>query len=518
MKRFLVAILCFCLFEVENFSQDTITNGYKKIYYPNGSLQSEGNLVNGTPEGFWINYYPTGVKKSEGRRKYFQLDSTWVFYSITGDTLQKINYLGGKKNGFSYEYFLPSATVKAGRVKDKELYVNNQKEGLCYYYYDNGKINRKIYFEKNVPEGYAYEYDTDGRLITIEKYRKGTLLEKEKVNRFDDSGNKIGIWQEFYEDGKLRNESNYKNGSLEGYHKEYDQNGALKLTLLYQEGKLISNVDDVQSKAVEKTENYSDGKPKHIGSYVNDKPVGIHKEYKTDGSVEMAYIYNDNSELVSKGVIDDDGKREGPWEEYYGNGKILSKGIYKNNQRTGSWDFFYENGKKEQTGEFQNGKYIGEWKWYYTDGNLWKEEEYLSGLRDGHYTEFDEGGNIIVEGEFVEGERDGDWTTIINDNKAVGKYVNGLMDGKWKYFYDNGNVLFEGNFIQGNPDGKQKYYFPDGNLKEEQYYNQGIKENNWKKYNDAGELILTVTYKQDKEYRINGTKVGLSDNSPTVIK
>jgi antitoxin component YwqK of YwqJK toxin-antitoxin module len=516
MKK-LVIVFSIYLFFQNCYTQDTINRTYKKIYYPNGSIQSEGYVINEKPEGFWINYYPTGVKKSEGSRKNFQLDSTWVFYTITGDTAQKINYLVGKKNGYSFEYFSPSTTIPNGTIKSKELYVNNLKQGFSYYYFETGSIFRKVNFENNLPEGDAFEYDIDGRLITLDKYRKGTILEREKINRFNTLGNKHGTWKEYFLDGKLNKELNYKNGLLDGYYKEYYDNGSLKLTLLYQEGKLVSNVDEVQSKAIEKDEVFDNGNIKHTGLYINDKPVGIHKEYKSDGNIEMAFIYNDSSALVAKGIINEDGKRDGNWEEYYSNGKILSKGDYKNNLRNGQWNFFYINGSKEQTGEFVNGKYNGLWKWYYSDGSIWKEEEYYNGLREGFYTEYDMLDNIIVQGEFVEGEKDGEWTTIINDNKAVGKYVNGLMDGKWKYFYDNGNVLFEGNFIQGNPDGKHKYFYEDGTLKEEQFYNQGLKQKHWKKYNKAGELVITITYKDDKEYRINGIKIDLQDNSPTVL-
>ena len=63
-------------------SQETKTenqNGYNKFYYPSGRLQSEGNLKEGKPEGFWINYFENGRKKSDGNRKNFQLDSIWNF-------------------------------------------------------------------------------------------------------------------------------------------------------------------------------------------------------------------------------------------------------------------------------------------------------------------------------------------------------------------------------------------------------------------------------------------------------
>ena len=96
MKSYFSILFLFCLSNLIMGQKELNVNGYNKIYYPNGSLQAEGKLLNGKPEGFWINYYPTGVKKSEGLRTNHLLDSIWVFYNIVGDTLSKIHYLNGK--------------------------------------------------------------------------------------------------------------------------------------------------------------------------------------------------------------------------------------------------------------------------------------------------------------------------------------------------------------------------------------------------------------------------------------
>ena len=60
-------------------------------------------MRNGKPDGFWKTYYPSGIMKSEGNRTNFLLDSIWVFYNEVGDTLQKVNYIMGKRNGFTID-------------------------------------------------------------------------------------------------------------------------------------------------------------------------------------------------------------------------------------------------------------------------------------------------------------------------------------------------------------------------------------------------------------------------------
>ena len=131
--------------------------------------------------------------------------------------------------------------------------------------------------------------------------------------------------------------------------------------------------------------------------------------------------------------------------------------------------------------------------------------------------EYDDTGKVITEGDFLDGEKEGEWTVAINDFSAKGKYTAGLRDGKWKYYYDDGTLMFDGNYIQGSPDGKHMYYYPSGQLKEEQYYISGIPVKNWKKYDEMGNLIVTITYENGKEYRINGVKIEFPDDKTIIL-
>lgn len=499
------------------FGQNNINpNGYNKLFYPNGSLQSEGILENGKPVGFWINYYPTGVKKSEGKRTNHQLDSIWVFYNIVGDTISKINYLNGKKNGYYLKYYERPEAYK-GNIRSKELYLNDKQSGEANYYFESGKIKLKAVYVDNKREGYTYEFAEDGRLITIYKYRKGTIVERNKINRFNANGEKVGLWQEFYEDYRIKIERYFKNDLLDGYYKAYDISGKLVQTLLYRDGVLVEEVEEESISSIEQNEYYDNGEIKKSGFFIENKPVGVHKEYSTEGEVTVTLIYNDNSELTQKGIINSEGKRVGGWEEYHKSGSVKAKGNYVNNKKHGTWQYYFENGKVEQTGDYDKGRYSGQWKWYYSDGELWREEEFYNGKEEGFYYEYNKFGDIIVEGEYFDGEQEGKWRTIINDYRAEGAYVTGMLDGKWKHYHDNGQIAFEGSYVQGNAEGKHRYFYDDGQLKEEQYFNNGLREKHWKKYDKFGNLLITISYKNDKEYRINGIKVEFPENTSKVI-
>ncbi len=501
------------------FANNNDTTGYTKLFYPNGSLQSEGIIKNGKPDGYWKSYYPTGVIRSEGNRVNHLLDGNWIFYNSLGDTINKVHYILGNKNGYSYEYFVDRNKPESlGKVKLRELIVQNKKEGEAIEFYENGKIKERIHYKNNKKEGYSIEYDKEGIIITLKVYRKGNLVDREKINRYDNNGLKTGVWKEYYESFRVKKESNYKNDLLDGYYKEYYQNGSLRITLLYREGKLVQeNLQDEE--LVEYDTIYNEkGNVKEIRIVKNGRPWGINKKYNDSGRLELYSIYDEKGKLIEEGGVDEDGNREGIWQEYFENGAVKAKGKYIKNLKEGKWEFYYKNGTIEQVGKYERNRYSGLWQWYYENGNLWKEEEYYNGREEGIYIEYDEYSEIIVQGEYFDGEREGEWEINVGDITEKGNYVTGLRDGKWKAYYDNGTLYFEGEYIQGNAEGKHKFFYPDGTLKEERYFVSGLKEKHWKKYDETGNLMITISYKSDREYRINGVKVNFPEEQVQIIE
>jgi len=494
-------------------------NGFNTIYYPNGKVLSEGYLKDGKPEGYWRTYYTTGVIKSEGNRKNFLLDSVWIFYSITSDTINKINYLYGKKNGYYYEYFDDHTRPESiGRIKSKELYVNDLKEGISYSFYEEGMIHESYEYFHDLLDGMNIEFEKDGRIITIKKYSKGFLVERQKINRYNEKEERTGEWIEFYKGTKIKSVSNYKDGLLDGYYKEYNELGNLTITILYDKGRIVDQVNEKDEEIVVLEKHDTKGTLIERGPYKNNVPVGIHKNYDEEGNITSSTIYDDFGTIKSRGLIDKEGNKQNEWKDFFEEGKLKDEGNYKNNLREGKWTFYFIDGKIQQVGSYKNGKEIGLWVRYYNSGKVYIEENFYNGKEDGLYTEYDSVGSIITTGEYLEGEKEGEWTIKINDFSAKGEFVTGLMDGRWKYYYDDGKVMFEGDYIQGNPEGKLKYYYEDGTLKEEQYYSSGIPDKLWKKYDLEGNVIVAITYKDGEEYRINGVRIEFPEDNKVLIK
>ncbi len=517
MKRLTVAgFLCILLISIYGQDDKKIEDGYQIFRYPNGNISSEGLIKNGKPEGFWKSYYVTGVKKSEGKRTNYLLDSIWLFYDQAGDTTEKISYLYGKKNGYYIKYKKDPA--EGLYVASKELFAGDRKEGIAFYYYPDGKIQQTIQYNEGKKEGISKEYDKNGVIITLLEFNNDFLISRERINRVDAKGFKQGVWKEFYPDGGTKSDKSYKDDQLHGYYKEYDNRGKLVLTMLYDNGSIVkSKVEDEPDIEIEKKYD-ENGKVIYSGPFRNKVPVGVHREYGKDGKVTNAYVYNDNGLLVSEGIVDDAGNRNGKWKDLSPDGKITAEGQYTDNRRTGVWKFYNSSSKLEQTGSYNNGRPDGLWKWYYDDGSLLREEEYYQGQRDGTFTEYLQNGDIITQGQYTDGEKNGEWKYKSGDNTEEGKYIIGLRDGLWKSYYPDGKLRFKGNYIQGNPDGLLVYYYESGKVKEEQYYRMGIRQKTWKKYNEDGIPVFTVTYRDDIETSINGVKINLPESDVKLIK
>ena len=504
-----------------SFAQNDIPrDGYVRFSYPGGQISSEGTMREGKPDGYWTTYYPSGIKKSEGKRTNFLLDSIWAFYDNKGDTIQKISYMFGKKNGYHivYSHEIQKEGRENGVVVSRELYVNDKREGISYYYYEDGNIKSEVSYVNGKKQGLTREYDPRGVISTLVYYHNGHLTDKEEINRTDNNGNKQGVWKEFYEDGKLKTEKNYRDDMLDGLYKEFNTKGNLVVVLKYEGGQVVA--EDVTDEESLEIRNEFDNRNRLVksGPYRQNVPIGIHRTYDAQGSVIAAQTYDNNGILVSEGIVDEEGKKQGNWENYYPGKELKSMGQYTENYRTGKWTFFRRNGNIEQEGNYNRGRPHGPWVWYYEDGNLLREEEFFNGKEDGGLVEYSSDGNIITRGDFIDGEKEGEWYYRVGDHIEIGSYLTGLREGRWKYFFNDSTLKFEGYYIQGNPDGKQKLYYQNGNLKEERYYVMGIKEKSWKKYDEAGNLVMTITYKNNTETRVNGVKVELPDASRTMIR
>lgn len=467
--------------------------------FPNGVVSSSGFLRDGKPDGYWKAYYETGILKAEGNRVNFMLDGLWKFYNEEGKIASEINYSKGLKNGFRKTY------LKDEIIED--YFENDVRERYAKTYFADGKIKRYIPFSGGLENGMAFEYNRDSLIILISEYRKGFLLSREYINRSDKNGLKQGVWKEFYSNGVVRQETMYLNGKRNGYVKKYDETGTLVSIEKYINDDPVTNAEELKEYEIRR-DYYPSGQVRIEGSYYNGKADGLRREYSEDGTIVKGYIFS-RGIMLSEGITDAFGKKQGPWKEYYESGELLASGNYKNGLRTGEWTFYHRNGKTEQKGFFgPKESPDGEWTYYYESGNLLKKELYVDGELDGEYVEYSDSGKVIVQGNYSEGFETGEWNYSIGDVLEKGTYRDGVQVDWWEQrAKSDGQLIFKGKFQDGIPEGKHSWYYPDGSKKMEGFFNNGLREGDWKYFNTDGSLSLIVTYRQGLEIKYNNVVI-----------
>lgn len=502
--KYLVTILLFFLGMISLQAQDTDPNGYNKFYFKNGKVSSEGTLRDGKPDGYWKTYYENGNLKSEGDRVDYELSGPWKFYNESGVITLEIGYEGGKKNGLR-KYF------EEGKLVKQESYKNDLKDGLTTTYYPSGKVHETVNYVEGRETGIAYEYaEDDGRIISMVTYKNGYVNKKEEINRIDKFGQKQGKWIEFYDNMNPKWEGKFRNDKKDGYFKDYTEEGSLITTTKWKDGILIPDPEELAKLDIKK-QYYPDATPKFIGSYNKEVPEGVHRFYSEEGEITASKIFR-KGVLMGEGIVDAEGKRQGPWKEYFETGELRSEGEYKDGKRVGPWKHYHANGKIEQTGKYIDGLPDGEWKWYFASGTLRREETYYKGKEDGTSIEYNDTSKIVTKGDYVEGLREGPWVIDVNDHREEGTYRDGQMHGDWKFFDDEGTLVFEGTFVDGQPDGKHTwYYHGSGKVKERGKYIIGSKEGDWVKYFEDGTIMQTITHKNGVETAIDGVKIPLAE-------
>jgi antitoxin component YwqK of YwqJK toxin-antitoxin module len=381
------------------------------------------------------------------------------------------------------------------------------KDSIFKSYHPKGYLQKVQHFKNGQEQGYGMEYAADGRLVSLIKYNKGTLVAVDRFNTLDKFGFKQGVWKSFLNDTILIEEGTWKDDKKNGFFKTYGIDGFVLKMENWRNGELV--IDEQNNVSLEINRKYhNNGRPKSSVNIINGVMEGYYREYNDSGIIVLSKLYEKNKVIAEGGIIDGNGLQQGAWTYFYPNGKVKSKGSFKNGKRDGKWTFYYPSQKVEQTGSYKNNLPDNNWKWYYESGQLLREENYIKGKEDGESLEYDENGTLISKGLYVDGKRDGEWKFKNGEYIAQGKYVDGKMDGEWKQYYQNGKLAFEGSYFDGLENGEHRYYYDNGKLKEEKNFRMGLKDGIFKSFDENGELVLTSVYKADNLQRLEGVKVG----------
>lgn len=182
---------------------------------------------------------------------------------------------------------------------------------------------------------------------------------------------------------------------------------------------------------------HENGMTRYIGTFKDDKPVGVFKYYYDTGKIQTemthtgsnsySYVYYETGEIKAAGKYENQLK-DSVWKYYDKAGYKMAEEFYLSGKREGSWKTYYNTGQVAEEKTYTNDFEQGEWNQYFLDGKPKLTAIYVNGELEGRATYYSKGELKAVSGVFVRGARDGYWTFYEQDGKTVRKkeqYKNG---------------------------------------------------------------------------------------------
>jgi len=384
--------------------------------------------------------------------------------------------------------------------------VDGITDSIAHYYHEKGYLEKTILLNGGLEDGIAKEFSEEGRIITLTTYKSGFFVKQEKINRIDKFGFKQGPWKEFYPSGVVKEDGVWKDDMKNGIFRWLSPDGIVLRMEIWKRGELVE--DELANVKLDiKRDYHNNGRPKSSVNIINGVKEGVYREFDKEGNITISKLYEKDKVYAEGGTVDAQGRQQGQWKYFYNTGKVKAEGGYKNGQREGAWIFYYTNQQIQQQGNYSKNKPDGNWKWFFPDGKILRDENFKDGLENGTSIEYDEFSNVIAQGNMVDGKRDGAWKYKNGEYIAEGNYVEGNQDGPWVQLFEDGKKSFEGEYFEGLENGLHIFYFNNGKTREERKYRLGLKEGDWKVWDESGELLLTTTYERGEVKKMEGVKV-----------
>ena len=117
-------------------------NGVCKYYNKDNTLLATGNMVNGEMQGKWIGYYKNGKTQWEGEYNNSLQHGKWINYHLNGTKAAERIFTNGKTIG-EYRMFYDNGKIY---IKFNQILNSDNKSvviGSSYEYYKNGNLRRE---------------------------------------------------------------------------------------------------------------------------------------------------------------------------------------------------------------------------------------------------------------------------------------------------------------------------------------------------------------------------------------
>ena len=193
---------------------------------------------------------------------------------------------------------------------------------------------------------------------------------------------------------------------------------------------------------------------------------------KSDSSLMSGVLYCDFG--IMGNIVD--GKRDGPYKEWWWNGNLCIEGNYNKGSLQGYFRYWWENGNLSSEGNYHNGQ-----RWdsihrsWYENGQLSSERHYKEGLDHGLTKGWDRDGNLWQETYYIRGNERLDYVLMRKLKPIIAEYhINKALEDGCKLKIEDNKFLCEckynndGDWIDSNTNdycnhdlAQASLYFPE---------------------------------------------------------
>ncbi|MEO5570299.1 MAG: toxin-antitoxin system YwqK family antitoxin [Bacteroidia bacterium] len=195
---------------------------YCEIKNAQGNVHEAGNLLKGKKEGVWRTYNDHDGLSTLEEFKDNVLNGIKVQFDESGYISVEASFRNGKLNGKRTEFRY--GTVK----KFFESYADGVLDGNKKTFYESGTLQEDGNYKKGKRDGLVKWFNQEEKPTIEYMYKMGVIEGSAKT---------------FFASGKIQSEGNYKNDNETGEWKEYDEDGNLLKTTIYDNGKVIKETE-----------------------------------------------------------------------------------------------------------------------------------------------------------------------------------------------------------------------------------------------------------------------------------
>jgi len=194
---------------------------------------------------------------------------------------------------------------------------------------------------------------------------------------------------------------------------------------------------------------------------------------------------------------DEQGRKQGYWENITPLGKKVYSGHFKDGYPEGEMIRYHKNGAIKARLIFSNKGKSAKAQLYSSYEQLSATGHYIDKKKDSLWRYFDKYEQIRIVEYYTNGKKDGLSTYYYPNGQTFEtyEYQNDLKDGYWMRFDRDGNKVLRAHFKNGKLEGCLTTYYKNGVIKVDGLYKNNMRHEKWIFYTIKGEIDKTIHYR-----------------------